>query len=98
MATAVAWSTFFGGNSTAGSSLTSPSSGAQRRVASARVTIRSRSIGISEPARLLAGAGQVELERLDEVVGAHAPDVDAVEVVEALGIEDRRRGIDALEA
>ena len=41
--------------------------------------------------------GQVEFERLDEVVGAHAPDVDAVQIVESLRIEDRRRGVDALE-
>ena len=61
IATAVAWSTFFGGNSTSDRASTSPSSGAQRRVASARVTIRSRSIGISDAARLLARAGQVDI-------------------------------------
>ena len=97
IATAVAWSTFFGGNSTLGSMTTSPSNGAQSFVASASVIIRSRSIGISDRRDVLARPDERELERLDERVGVHHPDVHAVEVVEALGVEDRRCRVDAVE-
>ena len=53
--------------------------------------------GHEAASRLQAGSRKMEFERVHQVLGVHAPDVHAVEVVKTSGVEDGRGRVDPVQ-